>query len=48
MLDILWIIFVYFFLLAFLWPYVRQRMIKSERISLIRRLELVQDKLGRG
>ena len=41
MLDILWMIFVYFFLLAFLWPYVRQRMIQSERMNLIRRLELV-------
>ncbi|MCC6042703.1 MAG: ATP-dependent Clp protease proteolytic subunit [Candidatus Verstraetearchaeota archaeon] len=40
MLDILWIIFVYFFLLAFLWPYVRQRMIHNERMNLIRRLEL--------
>ena len=41
MLDILWIIFVYFFLFAFLWPYVRQRMIQSERMNLIRRLELI-------
>jgi ClpP class serine protease len=41
MLDILWIIFVYFFLFAFLWPYVRQRMIQSERMNLIRKLELI-------
>lgn len=41
MFDVLWIIFVYFFLFAFLWPYVRQRIIQSERMNLIRRLELV-------
>ena len=41
MFDILWVFFVYFFLFTFLWPYVRQRMIRSERMNLIRRLELL-------
>jgi len=39
-LDIFWIFFVYFFLVMFLWPQVRQKMVQSERLNFIRKIEV--------
>jgi len=39
MIDIFWIFFLYFFLAVFLWPQIRHKMIESERLSLIRKIE---------
>ena len=40
-LDVFWIFFVYFFLVAFLWPQIRQKMIQNERLNYIRKIEAV-------
>ena len=39
MFDIFWTIFTYIFLLLFLWPQIRHRMLKAERLKLIRKIE---------
>ncbi len=39
MFEILWLIFSYIFLLLFLWPQIKHRMLQSERLGLIRKIE---------
>ena len=39
MFDIFWTIFTYIFLLLFLWPQIKHKMLQSERLKLINKIE---------
>ena len=39
MFDIFWTIFTYIFLLLFLWPQIRHRVLQTQRLNLIRKIE---------
>lgn len=39
MFDIFWTIFTYIFLLMFIWPQIRHRMLQSERIKIMKKIE---------